>query len=161
MLSAFDDTSGGAYTRDQTIQYYDSRTEKGNTTMGMHDLNEQDGKDAHDWIRLETYFADMGQMEDRELSQFWTFAGLGDRLAQNTGLMILQMKKDFLEDMRGIGAGEGRAKRPWNHMLKIANHFGGIRAEFQKLPATIMKVYEPEIMRTRRETSRKPIQMKG
>lgn len=103
-----------------------------------------------DWNRLDRLFDEMGQQKERPISQFWDWSRAGDHLAQQTGLMVLQLKPDFELDMMSIGGNARQAKRVSRHLLKIANHFQGIRGEFQKIPASIMSAYEQEIQASRR-----------
>ncbi len=103
-----------------------------------------------DWNRLDRLFEEMGQAKERPISQFWDWSRQGDHLSTQTGLMILQLKPDFEIDMMGIGGNIRQARRVSRHLVRIATRFQDIRAEFQKIPATIMSTYEQEIQASRR-----------
>lgn len=104
------------------------------------------------WQHLDQLFEAMGHERSRPLSQFWDFARAGDYLAQNTGLMILQLKPDFETDMLGIGGNLRQARRVSRHLTKAAEHFAGVRGEFRKIPNTILSVYEAEIAAARQQS---------
>lgn len=120
----------------------------------------EDTSNTLDWRHIENRFEEMGQEKERPISQFWEWAQVGDAMASQTGLMIMQLKPDFEIDMMAIGGTHRDAKRVSRHLLKMVTHLEGVRSEFQKLPATIMKVYEPQIQQARqkvRNNKRAPI----
>lgn len=103
-----------------------------------------------DWNRLDRLFDEMGQQKERPISQFWDWSRAGDHLAVQTGLMVVQLKPDFELDMMSIGGNIRQARRVSRHLTRIAARFADIRAEFQRIPATITSAYEQEIQASRR-----------
>ncbi len=107
---------------------------------------------ATDWAILE-------RVEFKTLGDVWQWSGWGAAKARNTGLIIMHAKHDLHEYMKDISSdprtANSRARRISNHLGKVANHLAAIKGEFEKIPAEVMKVYEPEITAARRKNKPK------
>jgi hypothetical protein len=60
---------------------------------------------------------------------------------------------DFFQSLRDLSSdprtANRRARRVANHVARVANNLAAIKDQFQRIPATLMRVYEPEITAAR------------
>lgn len=107
----------------------------------------------------------LGKMEGWEnLSDLWLYCNTGDVKAKNTGLLVLQSKGELLEYLDALAplkmySNRRRANQVARHVVKAAEALAKVREEYRKLPATFMKVYEPEIMAARGTSKKKPLDL--
>ena len=101
------------------------------------------------WVKIEV-------VEFDTLSDIWMWCGTGAGLARETGMAVLQAKADFQAALGTIDAdprsGRRKAASIARRLNSVANHFAGIKNDFERIPAQIMKVYAEEIDATRRKT---------
>lgn len=116
-----------------------------------------------DWAGLDIdLFVSSGN--EVKLSEVWTWVKHGQKVASESGLILLQSRAEFHDIMKAISAdartANRRAMRVTRHYNKIIDHLDAAKAEFGKIPVSVRSVFAAEIEATK-NTSRKRVDLGG